>query len=104
VKADDTLPEHLCYHAQQAAEKAIKAVLVSRDVDFPWVHALEHLLNLCWEAGVPIPQSARRAIDLSDYASITRYPGDYEPVTEAEVSHAIAVAQDIIDWAQKLTS
>ena len=41
LNAEGTLPEDLCYHAQQAAEKAIKAVLVSRNVDFPWVHALE---------------------------------------------------------------
>ena len=62
------------------------------------------ILDLCWEAGVDIPDSVRRAIDLSDYASITRYPGDYEPVSEAEVSHAIATAQEIIDWAEGVTS
>ena len=38
--------EDLCFHAQQAAEKAIKALLIQRGVDFPYVHDLARLLDL----------------------------------------------------------
>ena len=32
--------EDLCFQAQQAAEKALKAVLVSKNIEFPYVHDL----------------------------------------------------------------
>ena len=34
-----------CFHAQQAAEKYLKAYLVSRLVNFPKTHDLQYLLN-----------------------------------------------------------
>ncbi len=40
----DVLLDDLCFHAQQAAEKAIKAVLIQRNVEFPYVHDLAQLL------------------------------------------------------------
>jgi len=38
--------ESLCFHAQQAAEKALKAVLVQRRILFPKSHDLERLMDL----------------------------------------------------------
>lgn len=37
LAAEDELVrrEQVCFHAQQAAEKAIKAVLLSREIEFP---------------------------------------------------------------------
>ena len=37
--------EDLCFQAQQAAEKAVKAVMISRNIDFPYVHNLALLLS-----------------------------------------------------------
>jgi HEPN domain-containing protein len=34
------LLEDLCYQAQQAAEKAVKALLIDAGVSFPYVHDL----------------------------------------------------------------
>lgn len=36
-----------CFHAQQAAEKYLKAYLISRQIKFPKTHDLKALLNLC---------------------------------------------------------
>lgn len=38
--------EDLCFNAQQTVEKAIKAVLMQRAVEFPYVHDLTQLLTL----------------------------------------------------------
>lgn len=38
-RVPDAYLEDLCFEAQQAAEKAIKAVMISRDIDFPYVHS-----------------------------------------------------------------
>ena len=60
-RAPDVYLEDLCFEAQQAAEKAVKAVLIRRGVDFPYVHDLARLLTLLEEGGKPSRrQSARR--------------------------------------------
>lgn len=45
--------EQLSFHAQQGAEKAIKAVLVFEGIDFPKTHNIEFLLTLL-PAHVPL--------------------------------------------------
>jgi len=41
---ESILLEQICYHTQQAAEKAIKAVLLFREIEFPLIHGIEELL------------------------------------------------------------
>jgi len=65
--------EDLCFDAQQAAEKAIKALLIKVDVDFPYVHDLAELLTLLEKNGQKIPTSIRQAEGLSRYAVFTRW-------------------------------
>ena len=48
--------EDLCFDAQQAAEKAIKAVLIARGVYFPLVHDLARLLTILGQSGETIPR------------------------------------------------
>ena len=48
--------EDLCFDAQQATEKAIKAIMIRRNVEFPYVHDLGRLLLRLEEAGEPIPE------------------------------------------------
>ncbi len=71
--------EDLCFDAQQAAEKAVKALLIKRDVDFPYVHDLAELLTLLEKAGQEVPESIRQAEGLSKFAVFTRYPGTQVP-------------------------
>lgn len=92
--------EDLCFAAQQAAEKAIKAVLINRRVGFPYVHDLARLFTLAEEAGVRIPEAVRRAEALTRYALVTRYPGLAEPVTEAQYQEAVAAAEAVLGWAE----
>ena len=46
LESASILPRHVCWLAQQAAEKAIKAVLVFLQIDFPRSHDLDALRNL----------------------------------------------------------
>jgi putative tryptophan/tyrosine transport system substrate-binding protein len=65
AKADIRVPhvylEDLCFDAQQAAEKAIKAVLLKRGVRFPFIHDLGDLLDPVHKAGGSVPRSVRDA-------------------------------------------
>ena len=71
----DVYLEDLCFEAQQAAEKAIKAVMLSRNIDFPYVHNVALLLSMLEEHGISVPNAVRRAVRLTPYAVDTRYPG-----------------------------
>ena len=91
--------EDLCFDAQQAAEKAIKAVLVARRIDFPYLHDLAHLLSLLKGAGEVVPEAVRDARKLTPYAVLTRYPGTVRPVTEREYERAVKIAEAVVGWA-----
>ena len=93
--------EDLCFHAQQAAEKALKAVLVFRSVPFPKTHNIRTLMDLIPE-DLNLREGAERAAILTDYAVLTRYPGDLEPVTEEEYLEAIRIAETMVQWAEKI--
>jgi len=101
AKIPDAYLEDLCFDAQQAAEKAIKAVLLKKGVAFPYVHDLARLLTLLGEAGEEIPEAVRRAEDLTRYAVVTRYPGLTEPVTESHYQEAVASAEAVVRWAEE---
>lgn len=101
-KPEDALWEGLCFHAQQAAEKAIKAVLVSHSIDFPKTHDITEILVLLEQAGFPVPEEIKEAGRLTQYAVVTRYPGEDEPVTEDEYREAVALAEKIVQWAEKM--
>jgi len=94
--------EDLCFDAQQAAEKAIKGVLIHLGVRFPYVHDLAQLLALIEDSGQSVPKSIRQAAILSEYAVETRYPGLSEPVIRQEYEEAIALAANVLHWAQEI--
>ena len=94
--------EDLCFHAQQAAEKAFKAVLIARGVDFPYVHDIARLLTLLEENGERIPQVVQMSAQLTRFAVFTRYPGFAPAVTEREYKQALRSAQNVLNWAQRI--
>ncbi len=105
IRAKSQIPkvylEDLCFDAQQAAEKAIKALLIHLEVRFPYTHDLAELLTLVEQAGQHIPEKVKRAAILSDYAVETRYPGPAEPVTQEEYEEAVAIAEEVVGWVDE---
>ena len=93
--------EDLCFEAQQAAEKSIKAVMIARNIEFPYVHDLDRLLSLLEDEGEVIPASIRQVSKLTKYATVTRYPGDMGPVTAQEYAEATAIAEAVVRWAEE---
>ncbi len=97
---EGVLLEDLCFHAQQAAEKALKAVLVANSIPIPRTHNLTMLLGLM-PGDLELPQAVDDAAILTDYAVSSRYPGDYEPVDEDELREAVRLAEATVTWAQE---
>ena len=96
--------EHACFHAQQAAEKAIKAVLLFRETAFPLTHDIEELLEISVKGGASLPDEVQEASLLTPYAVETRYPGFWSEITEADLSEAIRVAEITFAWANETIS
>lgn len=90
-----------CFEAQQAAEKAIKAVLIFSGIKPPRIHDIGELLDL-------IPPSLPRTISieasriLTQYAFITRYPGGGIRIAEASYHEALRLADAVVDWAESV--
>lgn len=82
LAASDLPPRVTAFHAQQAAEKALKAVLVAEGVLVP--------LDLS-----PLPDSTTLA-RMTVYAAQPRYPDDLPDVSAAEADEAIATAAAVL--------
>lgn len=87
-----------CYLAQQAAEKALKAVCIEHDVVFPFTHRIDELLSVLETNGIAIPEVLRSAAVLTSYATSGRYPHE-RPVDAAEFENAAAIARAVVEWA-----
>ena len=73
----DVLLEDLCFDAQQAAEKAIKAIFISRDEEFPYIHELKKLLRRLGRNGLKIPKYVWQADKLTPFAAVMHILGKW---------------------------
>ncbi|NNJ84254.1 MAG: HEPN domain-containing protein [Gammaproteobacteria bacterium] len=97
----DIMPKMLCFHAQQAAEKALKAVLLAENTDFPNTHNLRFLLDKI-PSRIKIPSEVEDAALLTDYAVSSRYPGHLEDITQEDYLEALQLAGVVLEWAEMI--
>ena len=97
----DAYLEDLCFDAQQAAEKAIKAVFIHHGLQFPYVHDLRRLLQLLNQGGIKVPKYVWRAENLTRFAFEARYPGQSPPVTQRPHRSAVRIAESVVRWAER---
>ena len=86
------------FHAQQCAEKYLKALLVAYGHAFPRTHDLAALHDLCIQANLHVPIEADQLERLNAYAVQVRYPGDDPTLDEAR--EAVEIAQAVRRWAR----
>lgn len=94
--AQDAPPRLAAWLAQQAAEKAIKAVLIAEQRPFPFTHNLARLLDLVpdgWSVRDLDVDTAR----LTYHAVTARYPDDLPDVGPAEANAAVTDARRVVD-------
>lgn len=97
----DCPTDTVCFHAQQCTEKYMKALLISKTVDFPRTHDVSFLLGiLSPHCSLELtPEEQRR---LTDYATVLRYPGDYEEIPLEEAQQAVKLARRVRASIRKL--
>lgn len=92
--------EIICYHCQQAAEKAIKALIVSKGAQggMPKLHDLSFLLDQMKNL-VQIPEAYYDYADeLTPYGVAVRYPSELL-LEERHATSALAHADALLRWA-----
>ena len=101
-KPADVWWEDVCYNAQQAAEKALKAFLVLHQIDFPKTHSIDLILDKVKKVVSPLPDELTDAVALTIYAVDARYPPSEaeEPVTEEDYRKAVERAEKVVSWAE----
>jgi HEPN domain-containing protein len=98
----DIYLEDLCFHAQQAAEKAVKALVLMYGVEFSYVHDIAQLMTLLEEAGQQVPDSIKEAERLTRFAVATRYPGLLPPISSGEHQETVVIAPEVVSWVEDI--
>lgn len=88
------------FHAQQAVEKSLKAVLAVRGVEFPFIHDIDGLTSLSEGAGASLPEELDGVDRLTPYAAGLRY--DDNTVGGVDRETALRWATAAVGWAREL--
>jgi HEPN domain-containing protein len=89
------------FEAQQAAERALKALCLHVGIGIPKTHSLVYLMDLLERQGITIPADVREADTLTQYAVAGRYPG-WLSVSEEEYHQALALAERVVTWVEDM--
>jgi HEPN domain-containing protein len=80
------------FHAQQAAEKYLKAFLVWNQEDFPKTHDMEALLAFVARYNPALAETLIDTLALTDYGVAVRYPGDLPELSPQQANTAVDLA------------
>lgn len=97
LAAEPPLTGDAVFHAQQAAEKAMKGFLTWHSQPFGKTHNLTELGEMCARLDPSLEPLLRRASVLTDYAWKFRYPGEPDEPPRKEAEDALALAREVYD-------
>jgi len=84
-KSPSGFANSICFHAQQCAEKYLKALITKHGLEPPWLHALESLLDLVVSKIPELEKYRAELAELTPYATEYRYPGKVADQEDAKV-------------------
>ncbi len=96
---DGSLPTYwtASFHAQQAAEKALKALLTRHQIEFVKTHSIGELLQLAEPAASGLSTRLDAARDLTRHAVADRYPGDVTPIDRDAARRHADLARTVLE-------
>jgi len=101
LKIKDCPTDTVCFHAQQCVEKYLKALLVVQGTEFRKIHDLGELVTLLPPRHHSLLHDQEQD-RLTEYATVTRYPGDYEPISLTEARQAVKIARRVRREVRKI--
>jgi HEPN domain-containing protein len=100
--SDPNLSSVVCYHAQQAAEKALKGLLAAAEREVEKTHDLVRILDLCANTGIGVEALMPAATLLTPFATQSRYPGMGPQPTLEQAQEALAAAEQVMSTVSQL--
>ena len=94
--------EDICFDCQQSVEKALKALMVLKNIEFAYTHNIGLLVKTLEDNHIEVPDNIKKSASLSVYAVRARYPGDEEeePVTKSEFQETLVLADLVFQWVE----
>jgi HEPN domain-containing protein len=92
--------EDLCFQSQQAAEKALKGLLIYYGEEPEFTHNIDRII-IALSKYTEIPSNVKDATKLTEYAVFTRYPSDRDDLTKTEYDESIIIATDCLNWVEQ---
>lgn len=93
------VPVAVCFHCQQAAEKALKAVIAAHHLMPPRTHDMATVARILRSRGHFMEGHLRIGVfSLNSYAVQSRYPGFGLEPNEEDAREAIEVTGQILRW------
>lgn len=89
--------ENVGFHAQQAAEKFLKAFLVRHQIEFPKTHNIALLRQLAAQVDKGLADGLAPADVLTPLGVAFRYPGGLPPVSRDQASHLLGLGEQVRD-------
>jgi HEPN domain-containing protein len=100
---DPEIPDHVVgFHAQQAVEKLLKAVLSHHGVNYGRTHDLSRLVELVEMKNLALPPDAHRLATLTPWATGLRYGDDPVDPGPLDREGALGLIATVRDWASRV--
>ncbi len=97
LESSEPFTDIICFHAQQAGEKYIKAYLVWQEIEFPKTHSLEDLFLLAAQKDSAFKKLIEEVSVLTPYAVEIRY-GEFEEPLFEDAKKALSIAELIEEF------
>jgi HEPN domain-containing protein len=91
-------PRSAAWNFQQAAEKALKAVLFAQNASSPRTHDLAYLLQLVIEAESSAGFLVNEVMELSELSTGSRYPADLPDINLDDCRRYENASAAIVAW------
>jgi HEPN domain-containing protein len=102
LRDEQPIRESIAFHCQQAVEKYIKAILVSRQMEFPKTHSIAQLLDLVATFAPDLAADLAGTIQLTPFGVQIRYPGDFAKLLPGEERAVFDLARKTREASLKL--
>ena len=104
IRAKATPWDVVCFHAQQAVEKSLKAYLVSQNISPPRIHDLLVLLAACSALDDRFSRLETDCREISAYAVGVRYPDELFEPGKDEGLRAASAANRVVEMVKEFLS
>ncbi|MCD6257886.1 HEPN domain-containing protein [Candidatus Aerophobetes bacterium] len=102
ITMENPATDAICFHAQQCAEKYLKAYLIFNGKEVRKTHDIAELISLCSEVNIEFTKLNQvDIVSLTSYAVEVRYAEDFYFPSVEEAKYAIELAEKVKNFVLK---